>query len=82
MEISKGCCRGVVEQMEELIFIIFKSSHAMDTKNLNFCVRDLVIISVSLVPQSHWPTRHIEMCLGQDGVSHSIKLKTSNSELS
>ena len=52
-------------------------------KNVNFRVGDLVIISVSLVPQSHWPTRHIiEMYLGQDGVSHSIKLKTSNSELS
>ena len=51
-------------------------------KNLNFRVGDLVIISVSLVPQSHWPTRHIEMYLGQHGVSHSIKLKISNSELS
>ena len=51
--------------------------------NRNFRVGDLVIISSHDVPQSYWPMgRIIEVYPGQDCVVRSIKLKTSNGELS
>ena len=52
-------------------------------KNRNFRVWDLVIISSHGVPRSYWPMgRIIEVYPGRDGVVCSIKLKTSNGELS
>ena len=57
----------------------------MDTKDglLSLRVGDLVIISSHDVPRSYWPMgRIIEVYQGRDGVVRSIKLKTSNGELS
>ena len=71
--------------MEERIFAIFKPSQKMDTKDglLSLRVGDLVIISSHDVPRSYWPMgRIIEVYQGRDGVVRSIKLKTSNGELS
>ena len=71
--------------MEERIFAIFKPSQKMDTKDglLSLRVGDLVIISSHDVPRSYWPMgRIIEVYPGRDGVVRSIKLKTSNGELS
>ena len=52
-------------------------------KNRNFRVGDLVIISSNRVPRSHWLMgRIIEVYSGHDGVARSVKLKTSNGELS
>ena len=71
--------------MEERIFAIFKPSQKMDTKDglLSLRVGDLVIISSHDVPRSYWPMgRIIEVYPGRDGVVRSVKLKTSNAELS
>ena len=71
--------------MEERIFAIFKPSQKMDTKDglLSLRVGDLVIISSHDVPRSYCPMgRIIEVYQGRDGVVRSIKLKTSNGELS
>ena len=71
--------------MEERIFAIFKPSQKMDTKDglLSLRVGDLVIISSHDVPRSYWPMgRIIEVYPGRDGVVRSVKLKTSNGELS
>ena len=57
----------------------------MDTKDglLSLRVGDLVIISSHDVPRSYWPMgRIIEVYPGRDGVVRSVKLKTSNAELS
>ena len=57
----------------------------MDTKDglLSLRVGDLVIISSHDVPRSYWPMgRIIEVYPGRDGVVRSVKLKTSNGELS
>ena len=52
-------------------------------KNRNFRVGDLLIISSHHVPRSYWPMGHIiEVYPGGDGVVRSVKLKTSNGELS
>ena len=49
----------------------------------NFRVGDLLIISGHDVPRSYWPMeRTIEVYPGRDGVVRSVKLKTSNGELS
>ena len=71
--------------MEERIFAIFKPSQKMDTKDglLSLRVGDLVIISSHDVPRSYWPMgRIIEVYAGRDGFVRSVKLKTSNGELS
>ena len=70
--------------MEERIFAIFRPLQKMDTKkNCNFRVGDLVIISSHNVPQSYWPMGCIiEVYPGCDSVVRSVKLKTSNGELS
>ena len=50
-------------------------------KNRNFCVEDLVIISCHDAPRLYWPmVRIIEVY--PDGAARSVKLKTSNGELS
>ena len=55
----------------------------MDTKIGNFHTAELVIISPYDLPQSHWPMGGIiEVYFGRDRVVRSIKLKTSNGELS
>ena len=52
-------------------------------KNRKFRVGDLVIISSNRAPRSHWLMgRIIEVYSGHDGVARSVKLKTSNCELS
>ena len=52
-------------------------------KNRNFCVGGSEIISSHEVPQPYWPMGHIiEVYPGRDGVIRSVKLKTSNGELS
>ena len=80
MEIGTTRCRRVLEQMEERILNLRKR---WAQKNGNFRVGDLVIISSHNVPRSYWPMRCIiEAHPGRDGVVHSIKLKTSNGELS
>ena len=80
MEIGASRCQRVLEQMEERILNLRKS---WTQKNSNFCVEDLVIISSHNVPRSYWPIRCIiEVHPGRDGVVHSVKLKTSNGELS
>ena len=73
-------CRRLLVQMKERIFTIFKPLQNTDAKNH---VGDLVIISSHDVPRSYWPMgRIIEVYAGRDGFVRSVKLKTSNGELS
>ena len=52
-------------------------------KNRSFRVGDLVIISSHDIPRSFWQMgRIIEVYPGRDGVVRSVKLKTSNGEVS